>query len=366
MPNHMLARTRGLALPAALLLLLAGCGGDSAGGGNDTAQPRNTAAGSGSDAAECGSGDSSLKGKTVRLVVGTDPGGGYDAYARLIAPFLEDELGAKVVVENQPGAGGLKAVNSLLAGKKDGTHVMIMNAPGNVSSMIAGVEGANFKVEDLTYIGRVASEPEIITVAADGPYKSWQEVIDADKPLKIGTTGLGSAAYINGAIVNELFDLNGELITGYDSASEAELGLISGDVQLLPGNLDSRLKSIKAGDSEGVLTLTDERVEALPDMPSIREFDLSDEKSKLLDAHNTVGEIGRPLIGPPGMDEEARDDLRRAMQCAFEGDELKAASEEAGRPISYLTGEDTAELAQEVASPPAEYQQFLKKAYGTA
>ncbi len=361
MPEHALRRTRALSVTAGLLLLLAACGGEQAGG-------QATGAGSGqqdkaAQAAECGSGDSSLKGKTVRLVVGTDPGGGYDAYARLIAPFLAKELGAEVVVENQPGAGGLKAVNSLLAGKKDGRHIMIMNAPGNVSSRIAGLQGANFEVDKLSYIGRVANEPEIITGSSKGKYKTWQDVIDSGDKLKIGTTGLGSAAYINGAFVKEVFELDAELITGYDSASEAELGLVSGDIQLLPGNLDSRLKQIEAGDSIGLLTLTDERVEALPDMPSIREFDLTEEKEQLLDAHNTLGEIARPLIGPPGMDEEALADLRQAMQCAFEGEELQKASQEAGRPLRYLTGEETEKLAQQIASPPAAYKDFLVRAY---
>jgi hypothetical protein len=48
-----------------------------------------------------------------------------------------------------------------------------------------------------------------------------------------------------------------------------------------------------------------------------------------------------------------------------EGDELQAASKEAGRPLSYLTGEETAELAEQVASPPEEYRAFLKQAYSS-
>lgn len=360
---HPLMRTRALPLAAAGLLALTGCGGDE--GGQDTAEDAAQAPTSeaSADAASCGSGESSLAGKTVRLVVGTDPGGGYDAYARMIAPHLGEQLGAEVVVENEPGAGGLKAVNSLLAGKKDGTHLMIMNAQGNVSSRIAGVQGANFEIADLSYIGRVASEPEIITGATDGPYKSWDDVVAADDNPKIGTTGLGSAAYINGALVNEVFDLGGELITGYDSASEAELGLVSGDIQLLPGNQSSRLEQIEAGDAVALLVLDAERSEELPDIPTILEQDLSAEDEELVKAHNALGEIGRPLIGPPGLEEETVGDLRQAMQCAFETDELQQEAEESGRPLSYLTGEETQSLAEEVASPPKQYEDFLKKAY---
>jgi tripartite-type tricarboxylate transporter receptor subunit TctC len=355
----MYVRSRVLPITAALLLSLAACGGDEA----DTATEDTAAPAPEAEAAACGTGESSLAGKDVRLVVGTDPGGGYDAYARMIAPFLAEELGAKVVVENEPGAGGLKAVNSMLAGKKDGTHLMIMNATGNMSSQIAGVQGANFEPGELTYIGRVAHEPEVVTGGADGPYKTWQDVIDSGDAIKIGTTGLGSAAYINGAFVADIFDLDADLITGYESASEAELGLLSGDIQLLPGNLDSRMKQIEAGDSIALLGLSDEPIEELPDVPLVQDFDLDAEQTELLEAHNALGEIGRPLIGPPGMEEEAATDLRRAMQCAFEGEELQAAAEEAGRPISYRNAEEVAELAQEIASPPDAYREFLVRAY---
>jgi tripartite-type tricarboxylate transporter receptor subunit TctC len=252
----------------------------------------------------------------------------------------------------------------MIAGEKDGTHLMIMNATGNISSVLAGVQGASFPVGDLTYIGRVAREPYIITGAADGPYETWDDVIAADDAPKIGSTGLGSEAYINGALVNELFDLGGEVIAGYDSASEAELGLLAGDIQLFPGNIDSRIQQIEAGDAVGLLAVEPEPIEALPDMAAIGDYDLSDEKLELFEAHLALSEIGRPLIGPPGMDEQATADLRGAMQCAFEGDELQAAAEEQERPLSYLTGEETEELAKQSADAPEIFVDFLKDAYG--
>lgn len=363
MPKQSFVRAKAVTATAALSLLLAACGGDDAGSDNQASGGGNDG---GTDAAEfeCGGGESVLSGETVRLVVGTDPGGGYDAYARMIGPFLAEELGAEVIVENQPGAGGLSAVNSMIAGEKDGTHIMIMNATGNISSVLAGVQGASFPVGDLTYIGRVAREPYIITGAADGPYENWDDVIAADDSPKIGSTGLGSEAYINGALVNELFDLGGEVIAGYDSASEAELGLLAGDIQLFPGNIDSRIKQIESGDAIGLLAVSPEPIDQLPDMAAVGDYDLSQEKQDLFEAHLALSEIGRPLIGPPGMDEEAKADLRAAMKCVFESDELEAAAEEQGRPVSYMTGEETEKLAKQSASPPDVYVEFLKSAYG--
>src|SRR5215210_1044612 len=67
------------------------------------------------------------KGKTVRFVVGYAPGGGYDLYARMIARVLARRLDAAVIVENQPGAGGIIALNGLAAAPPDGLRIMIVN-----------------------------------------------------------------------------------------------------------------------------------------------------------------------------------------------------------------------------------------------
>src|SRR3712207_6181171 len=108
-------------------------------------------------AAAAGEGDcSSLEGETISLVVPYEPGGGYDAYTRLVAPYLEEQTGATIAVENQPGAGGLLALNDLLTEDADGTHLAIMNGVGAGGSSIAGAEGAGFALDDFTYIGRVA------------------------------------------------------------------------------------------------------------------------------------------------------------------------------------------------------------------
>ena len=67
------------------------------------------------------------KGKNVRFVVGLGVGGGFDAYARMIAPYLSRELDATVIVENLPGAGGLLALNQMFTGQPDGLRLLIVN-----------------------------------------------------------------------------------------------------------------------------------------------------------------------------------------------------------------------------------------------
>src|SRR3954469_839578 len=81
-------------------------------------------------------------GKTVRFVVGFGPGGGYDAYARMLAPYLSKNLGATVIVENRPGAGGLVALNGVYMAPPDGLTIMIVNGTGAAFSQLTDEKGA--------------------------------------------------------------------------------------------------------------------------------------------------------------------------------------------------------------------------------
>ena len=68
-------------------------------------------------------------GKTVRMIVGSGVGGGYDVFSRLIAPYLAKTLGTTVIVENVPGAGGLVALNKLYIAPPDGLQISLSQAP---------------------------------------------------------------------------------------------------------------------------------------------------------------------------------------------------------------------------------------------
>src|SRR5919107_2648299 len=90
-----------------------------------------------------------LKGETVRIYVGFSPGGGYDAYARMLAPHFEKKTGATVVVENKPGGGGLTALNQLVRAKADGTHMMMLNGEGAIMAQLVKQDGVLYDMTKL-------------------------------------------------------------------------------------------------------------------------------------------------------------------------------------------------------------------------
>ena len=93
------------------------------------------------------------KGKTVHFIVGYSPGGGYDTYARLLAPYFEKATGATVVVENKPGAGGITALNQLVRGAADGLSFQMLNGEAAILSQLTGKAGVAY---DMTKVSILA------------------------------------------------------------------------------------------------------------------------------------------------------------------------------------------------------------------
>src|SRR6478672_7362851 len=82
-----------------------------------------------------------VAGRQLRWLVPFPPGGGYDIYSRMIQPFYQEKLGANVVVENMPGAGGTVCANTLSKSKPDGLTLGFFNAPGLLAAAMTEVSG---------------------------------------------------------------------------------------------------------------------------------------------------------------------------------------------------------------------------------
>ncbi|MBM3608307.1 MAG: hypothetical protein FJX29_07615, partial [Alphaproteobacteria bacterium] len=100
-----------------------------------------------------------FKGKTIKLVVGFGVGGGYDAYARMLAGPIGQRLGATIVVENQPGAGGVNALNRVYAAKGDALQMMIVNGTAAALSQIVEQSGVRYDLAQVGMLGTIAASP---------------------------------------------------------------------------------------------------------------------------------------------------------------------------------------------------------------
>ena len=361
-----------------LALLLAACGG-----GEPASEEPGTDAGAGTGAeateaadgggeATAAAGDAEacaqhFEGETVTLTVGYGVGG-YDDYARMMAPYLQEELGAaEVIVENQEGAGGNIQVNNLFTAEPDGLTLGLVNGVGAAGSQLTEQPGVRFDMAEFSWVGRIAYEPDIVAVDADGPLESFEDLM-AQEPPTFGAEGPGGGNYLIPSLFREVFpemsDL--EIITGFD-APEIELAIQRGELDAMTGSWDSRLAQIEAGEQQPVLIVGDERIEdkheAFQGVPTIMELEqLSEEGREIMQAFLNFNQLGRPLAAPPGVDEEILTCLRDAFERAATSEELIADGEERNRPITFLPGEELQPLVDElINNAPEQYLEILRQ-----
>jgi tripartite-type tricarboxylate transporter receptor subunit TctC len=322
-----------LSLVGILGLLAAGC---SEGGSNEA---------SGGGAAEA-----CFEGETVEFAVPYDAGGGYDQYARILAPALEEELGATVVVRNEPGAGGLLSLNKNQATSPDEPRLQILEGFSSMGAQIGGAEGVEYDLTEWPWVGRLIAEPEVVFVAADSPYETWQDVVDAGEEVKFGSAGPGGSDFIHGTVLAEAFDAPMKLTTGFAGGPEILVALLRGDVQVTETSLYTTLPNIESGEVRPLLVLGNEPAEELPDVPIPADFEgeLEEEGMAALNGLAAMIEIGRAVAVTPGTDPACVEELQQAFDTVTTDQEFLAQTEEAGRPVAPISGEELDELVQTV------------------
>lgn len=317
--------------------------------------------GSSSEAKETGN----FAGETIRFILPFDPGGGYDAYARQLAPELGKKLGAEVVVINKPGAGGLLATNEVWNTKPDGKTIVMFNTPGHLGSALAGADGVQYKPEDFAYIGQISSEPDVVAAGPESKVKSFDDMEDAtpENPVRFAATGPGSNEYLDPLVLNDLLGINVDVITGF-SGSDADLAVVAGDVDVNSKSLNSQLPAIKVGDKSPLLVIGSTPVDGLPGVPTLLEKVPAD-KREMAQAHIRLIESGRTIAAPPGTDSRLLEELRTAFEEVLTDTKYVEAAKSAGRPVTFASGHDVEENIIRIMKSPEAYVQTLKVAYGT-
>lgn len=360
--------TRAFAVAAASALVLVACGGDDA-TDDDTADPAaeetadatadpaddggETEATEASGEADC----SFYEGNTITLATGSSPGGGYDAYMRLLAPYLEEELGATVVPENQTGGGGLLMINNAAnAAEQDGSTLMLINGIGAASAALSGAEGVQYELGELSYVGMVASEAPVLVVNADSEFQTLED-LQAAEDVIFGATGVASSANTNALALISALGLDATVATAFEGSSELEVALLAGDLDAFTGSFDSRVDSVENGDTRALLVVDDKSDEPFSDVPNVTDIGdlLVEGGAEVMDAHLALTQFHRPLATHPGIPPERLACVRNALANVMENPDMIAESQEIDRPLNYRPGDEVAELADRVMNAPDVY-----------
>lgn len=286
------------------------------------------------------------RGKTMRILVGSPPGGGYDIYARLVAPALAEKLGAEVLVENKAGNGGLAALATLLTRPADGLTVMNGSAEAAILSQMLGRPGVTWDVIKLQWLAKLASAPKLWFAGKTARYRT---VADARKAPRLTWSATGPADDISDvqAIISYVLGLHSKIVVGYRGSGDMSLAVISNEVDCGLLSADSALPHI---DSVTPLALFGaKRWGHLPAVPTLREVaPLSADKIWLVDLRERIGEAQRAMVAAPGVPADRVDYLRAAFAKILTDPAVIAEGARTNRELEYMSGADLQAMVAEL------------------
>jgi len=296
--------------------------------------------------------------KRLRIVVGSGVGSGYDITARILARHLRTHLPGNptIIVQNQPGAGGLTMTNSLTAnGPFDGT---VIGAPfnGTPTMPLLQPQTARFDADKLAYIGSTNRETQVMYVWHTVPIEKLDQVKTTE--LVIGAQAPGSTQYDYPILLDRLLGYKFKVITGYESTPKIHLALERGEVQGTVANW-STLKALNSdwlADSK-IRLLAQWGLKKLPeigDVPSIFDYLTTDADRAAVKLVVARLEFGRPFFVPPGVPAVRVNALRQAFEATVKDAAFLADAARAKIDIDPLNGEAVQALVEEVAKTPAD------------
>ena len=299
------------------------------------------------------------EGKQVRLIVGTGSGGGYDTYARLIARFLPKHiLGTPtIVVQNMPGASGIKAVNYLYsAAPKDATVIATFNNAMPFYQMM-GESGIQFDVKELSWIG--ASSQGLLVLAVW--HTTGIKTIEDAKTISVavGATGNDGTMATYPALLNATIGTKFKIITGYEGGNAVNLAMERGEVQGRGANPWESYKAtnpdwIKNGDIVSLVQFGGKKAPELQNVPLLIELAKTEEQRQIFRFVTANTAFERPYAAPPKIPTDRLDILRAGFDASMADSELRAAAVKQGLDLDPWNGKELTELVRGIVETPAD------------
>jgi tripartite-type tricarboxylate transporter receptor subunit TctC len=307
------------------------------------------------------------KGKTLNIVVGFTSGGGFDLNARLLARHIGRHVPGNpaVLVQNMPGAAGLKAVLYLdNTAPKDGTVISTFNF-GNISDSRLVPERIKVDFRKFNWIGSISQDLTVCYVWHALGIKTLAE-LKARGTVHMGLTAVGTSSDINQRILREIFGVRVQQVAGYPGSAEERLAVERGE---LDGDCGT-WTSLPAEWVDGRKINPVIRSAALdlpglpPGVPYSIEIAPSDRDRAIIKLLVAAGELGRPFIASGVAPADRIGILREAFDATMKDPAFIADAEKLRMPVTPVNAADALKVVERIYATPDDIVQAAKKIAG--
>jgi tripartite-type tricarboxylate transporter receptor subunit TctC len=285
------------------------------------------------------------KDKTIRIIVATAAGGGYDLYTRTMARHMRKYIPGEptIVVENMPGAGHLIGANYVYkVAKPDG--LTIGHFIGSLFlQQLLGKPGVEFDALKFNFIGVPAQDNYMIGLSKTTGITSMEQWLASKRIVKIGGIGAGSATDDIPKVLAATIGLPLQVVAGYKGTSEVRLAFNSGEIEGICNAWESFKstwrKELEANEVTLILQAIPMRHREVPNVPLAIDYAKTDEAKRMIrSVIHTIAPTVRPYVLPPGTPKDRVETLRRAFMSTMKDQEFLADAAKAKLDINPLDG----------------------------
>jgi tripartite-type tricarboxylate transporter receptor subunit TctC len=303
---------------------------------------------------------------TIVMLVGTDASGEYDAMGRLLMRHLAKHIpgNPNIVVENMPGASGIKSANYLYAAApRDGSMMAIFNKSMPFYE-VTKVQNTNYKSDEFNWIGTFTRSNNLVTVMARTGVKTIQDA--ATKEVTMGSLGAGGTMSTYPLLLNHVVGTKFKLVQGYAGAQLVDLAMARGEVD---GRGSYTWSDLKAAHPDW---LTDHKINVLvqfgfereadlPDVPTMIDLGKDDKERAVFRFISSDIPVGRPFLMPPGVPKDRVEALRQAFDETLKDPEFLADAKTVKVDVVPVSGANLAKVVEGIISTPPEIVETADK-----
>jgi tripartite-type tricarboxylate transporter receptor subunit TctC len=301
--------------------------------------------------------------KTLTLIAGFPPGGGYDTYVRVLARHYGRFIpgNPSVVPANLPGAGSMNAANHIFNDEPNDGTVLGMFASSVVMEPLLGNKAARFDPAKFSWIGSMSQDIAYCGVwQTPGAAASFADMLQpGGKETIFGGGAPAAITYQHPAILKNVLGAHIRVIPGYAGTRDIDLAMHRGEVNGECGLYASSIKAqfaddVKSGRLKLVIQMGPHKSNAFGDIPSVFDYAKTDEQRAVLELHFNQLVLGRPLAGPPNMPPDRLAALRQAFAATMRDKDFLAEADRVGLTIDPATADEVEKLLAHFATfPPA-------------
>lgn len=269
--------------------------------------------------------------RAITMIVPFAAGGGTDVTARTVAPFLEEYLGGEIVVENVPGGSGELGATRIAQADPDGYTIGWMNVTNTMANAYAR-DTAYETPASFEPIANVVFDAAMVVVGPNSPFETFEELLEyaTENPgdLTFATSGISSDSHLN------LLMLHGETEARFTHApfeggAASRAATLGGHVDVLSSTRSEVQPYHEEGELRILAAWTEERLEALPDVPTLKEHGIE-----------LTSGSWRGLIAPAGTPREYVDALAVAVEQMVNDPDFQKRSEDIRLGLEYMDADD--------------------------